>query len=95
MKTLILTAGLVLAACSTGGAPSTPSSGTGDRADSCGASALQRLIGQPRSAIPPPVKPELQRVACTTCPLTLDFNANRVNILFDARTGVIKEVRCG
>jgi hypothetical protein len=42
-----------------------------------------------------PVKPELQRVACTTCPVTMDFNAQRLNFFFDAASGLITEVRCG
>lgn len=64
-------------------------------ADSCGARDLQHLVGRARSEIPVPVKPELQRVACTTCPVTMDFNPNRLNFFFDAGTGLIKEVRCG
>ncbi|MDZ4375935.1 MAG: peptidase inhibitor I78, partial [Phenylobacterium sp.] len=40
-------------------------------ADSCGAAKHQYLVGRPRSEIPVPVKPEQQRVACTTCPVTM------------------------
>lgn len=64
-------------------------------ADACGASRLQSLIGRPRTEIPVPVRPELQRVACTRCPITMDFNPNRLNFFFDADTGRIKEIRCG
>ncbi|WP_068879310.1 peptidase inhibitor I78, partial [Phenylobacterium sp. CCH12-B4] len=64
-------------------------------ADACRAGDHQYLVGRPRSEIPVPVKPDLQRVACTTCPVTMDFNPNRLNFLFDAQTGLIKEVRCG
>lgn len=63
--------------------------------DSCGAAEAQRLVGRPRSEIPVPVRPELQRVACTTCPVTLDYNPNRLNFFFDAATGIVREVRCG
>jgi hypothetical protein len=63
--------------------------------DTCGARPMQSLIGHPRSEIPVPVKPELQRVACTTCPITMDFNPERLNFFFDAATGIIKEARCG
>jgi hypothetical protein len=42
-----------------------------------------------------PNDPSRRRVACTTCPVTMDFREDRVNILFDADTGVIKEVKCG
>lgn len=63
--------------------------------DMCGAYALQDLVGRPRSEIPVPVLPALQRVACTTCPVTQDYNPKRLNFLYDAETGIIKEVRCG
>jgi len=64
-------------------------------ADACNARQYQSLIGRPRSEVPVPVKPELQRVACTTCPVTMDFNPNRLNFFFDAQTGLIQDIRCG
>lgn len=63
--------------------------------DQCGAAEAQKYVGRPRTAIPVPVLPALQRVACTTCAVTLDFNPRRLNFFFDAETGVVKEVRCG
>jgi hypothetical protein len=63
--------------------------------DQCGAAALQGLIGRPRSEVPIPIDPNRQRVACTTCPVTLDYRPDRLNFFFDAETGIIKEVRCG
>lgn len=63
--------------------------------DQCGAAAAQKYVGRPRTEIPVPVLPALQRVACTTCAVTLDFNPRRLNFFFDAETGVVKEVRCG
>lgn len=63
--------------------------------DMCGASELQHLVGRPRSEIPVPVNPDRQRVACTTCPITMDFSPRRLNFFFDAKTGIIREIRCG
>lgn len=63
--------------------------------DQCGAGQMQYLVGKLRSEIPVPANPALRRVACTTCPVTMDYNPARLNILFDADTGVIKTVRCG
>lgn len=63
--------------------------------DQCGAAEAQKYVGRPRTEIPVPVLPALQRVACTTCAVTLDFNPRRLNFFFDAETGVVKEVRCG
>jgi hypothetical protein len=100
---------LILAACSSGGpseiTPSTPPASrpvavqpptpaTPSR-DQCGAADLQGLVGKSRTEIPIPIDPNKQRVACTTCPVTMDFSPQRLNFFFDAATGVIKEVRCG
>lgn len=107
MTRAIALAGLLaLAACSTAPepaappppaptAPPPPAPAPQPAADSCGARDLQALVGRPRSEIPVPVRPELQRVACTTCAVTMDFNPNRLNFFFDAQTGLIKEIRCG
>ena len=63
--------------------------------DSCGAGQMQWLVGQPKSRIPVPTDPGKRRVACTTCPVTMDYNPARLNIYFDADTGLVKEVKCG
>ena len=63
--------------------------------DRCGAAEAQGQVGKLRTEIPIPIDPAKQRVACTTCPVTMDFSAERLNFFFDAATGVIKEVRCG
>jgi len=42
-----------------------------------------------------PIHPERQRVACTTCPITQDYQPGRLNFFFDAQTGLIKQIRCG
>ena len=73
-------------------AASTPVVAAGDR---CGAAEMQGMIGKLRTEIPIPIDPAKQRVACTTCPVTMDFSPERLNFFFDAATGVIKEVRCG
>jgi hypothetical protein len=107
MRRAIVLAGLLaLAACSTGPEPApappppaatapTASPAPPPLADACNARAHQHLVGRPRSEIPVPLKPELQRVACATCPITMDFEPNRLNFFFDAATGIVKEVRCG
>jgi hypothetical protein len=63
--------------------------------DECGAFELQGLVGRPRAEIPVPVIPNLQRVACSTCPVTQDFNPRRLNFFYDAETGSIQKVTCG
>ncbi len=77
-------------------APQTPKPAQSrDPNDMCEAKALQYLVGKSRSEIPVPVEPSKRRVTCTTCPMTMDYRFDRVNILFDKVTGIIKEVRCG
>ena len=107
-RAIVLAALLALAACSTAPeptpAPAPPPAPAAPppvrpapqpAADACGAREMQSLVGRPRSEIPVPVRPEKQRVACTTCAVTQDFREDRLNFFFDAQTGLIKEVRCG
>jgi hypothetical protein len=76
--------------------PSETGDGTTDEnGDACGASQYQHLVGQPRSAIPPEPDGASWRVACTTCPITMDYRADRMNIFYDEESGTIEEVRCG
>jgi hypothetical protein len=63
--------------------------------DSCGAAALQYLVGHPRTDIPVPVNPNLRRVACSTCAVTQDYVAARQTIVYDSQTGLVQSVKCG
>lgn len=63
--------------------------------DTCRADPLQYLIGKPHTDIPPAVNPGLRRVACSTCVLTMDYNAARQTIVYDSRTGLVQTVKCG
>lgn len=63
--------------------------------DLCKAADHQWLIGQPRTRIPVPVEVVNRRVTCTTCPITEDFSAYRLNIFYNRETGVVEQVRCG
>lgn len=64
-------------------------------ASRCEAASLAYLVGKPRTEIPVPVDPNTRRVSCTTCPVTQDYNPGRTDILFDAASGLITEVKCG
>jgi hypothetical protein len=63
--------------------------------DTCGAAALASLVGKPRSAIPVPVDLSRRRVTCTACPVAPDIRLDRLNILYDAHTGLVTKVTCG
>jgi hypothetical protein len=64
-------------------------------AEACDTSELKGYIGRSRTELPAPLWPDRERVACTTCPITRDYRPDRVNVFFDAATGIVKEVRCG
>ena len=61
----------------------------------CRASEYQNLIGQNRSQIPPAPAGATWRVTCTSCPVTMDYRPDRLNILYDQQSGVVREVKCG
>lgn len=63
--------------------------------DQCGMDEARVYVGKNRTDLPAAVDPTRWRVACTTCPVTMDFRPDRLNILFDADTGTVKEVKCG
>jgi hypothetical protein len=63
--------------------------------DTCGASALATLVGKPRTQIPVPVDLSRRRVVCTACPVAPDVRMDRLNIFYDARTGLVTKVSCG
>jgi U5 snRNP spliceosome subunit len=106
MKKILMfsAAAVLLSACASETPPSPPPPAASDPAppsapppepDQCGAAEAQKFVGRSRSEIPVPVQPNLQRVACTTCAITMDFNPRRLNFFFDAQTGIVKEVKCG
>jgi hypothetical protein len=68
---------------------------TAQTTDLCKAGEMQYLVGKPRTEIPVPVDVVNRRVACTTCAITEDFSAYRLNIFYDRDTGIIEQVRCG
>ncbi len=63
--------------------------------DLCKASEMQHLIGKPKADIPVPVDVVNRRVVCTTCPVTEEYSAYRLNIFFNAETDLVEQVRCG
>ncbi|MBX3476450.1 MAG: hypothetical protein KF910_02475 [Brevundimonas sp.] len=61
----------------------------------CRARDMQWLVGKPKAEIPVPVQVVNRRVTCTTCPVTEDYSAHRLNIFYDRETGLVEQVRCG
>lgn len=88
--------GLTLASCAPmggGGGGATPP--TTDAPDQCKAAQYQSFIGRNRVSLPTRPDGETWRVTCITCPMTLDYNPSRLNILYDQRTGLIRQMTCG
>ncbi len=63
--------------------------------DQCGASALQGLVGKPRTEIPVPLDPGKRRVVCSSCIVTQEYRSDRQTIVFNSETGIIESVKCG
>lgn len=96
MKILMLglaAVGLVIPACAPVDDGVTPP--PADALTPCKADQYQGYIGRNRSELPPKPEGAVWRVTCTTCPVTMDYNPTRLNILFDRSTEVIREVKCG
>lgn len=104
LNIVAIAAGLALAGC----AQYLPADGQGrttaeppkaapapTKGDTCGASAMQYLIGHNKDEAPAPVDPSKRRVVCSTCAVTQDHRPDRLNILFDKDTGAITQVKCG
>ena len=63
-------------------------------AQRCDAAAGQSLIGSHVGAVDVAAKANV-RIVCTTCPATMDYQAERTNIRFNEKTGIIEKVDCG
>ena len=72
----------------------TPVAPAASAPDSCGAAALKDLIGQPKSALDGRDLAASTRIIHPGQPVTLDYNAKRLNILID-RKGRIASLQCG
>lgn len=83
-------AGLLTGAC----APVEPLP-RGDGLSQCKADQYQRFIGRHYSTLPPQPAGETWRVTCTTCPVTMDYSASRMNVFYEQSSGIVREVKCG
>ena len=100
MKTLALLSALLafsaLAACAPmEGGPVTPSPPSASLPGECKADAYRSYVGKNRSELPATPAGETRRLVCSTCAVTMDFNPERVNIVYDTTSNLVTEVKCG
>lgn len=62
--------------------------------DTCHMAAHQSLIGMEGDAIDRASLPPLSRVVCHNCPVTMDYRAERLNVLLGA-DGKVASLSCG
>ncbi|MNQ77730.1 Peptidase inhibitor I78 family protein [compost metagenome] len=65
-----------------------------EQAQRCDPAAGQSLVGSHVGAVDFASNANV-RIICTTCPATMDYRAERTNIRFNEKTGIIEKVDCG
>ncbi len=63
--------------------------------DQCLAPSYQSWVGRDRSTLPPRPEGEIWRMVCSTCAVTMDYVPYRLNIVYDAGTNIITQMKCG
>lgn len=92
MKRFAVVIAVALGACAT---PVPPVQEGGDAPDQCRAAEYRYLIGRHHSEVPAEPAGATWRVVCDTCPVTMDYNPTRLNIVYDSTTHIIEQVNCG
>jgi hypothetical protein len=89
-----LLAAVALVAACTMEEPRMPDPATPLEGDACNSAAFRHLIGQPASALATVALPERTRVIRPGTMVTMDYNAQRLNVDLDARDRIVS-LRCG
>lgn len=75
--------------------PATKEPTTPAPADACGAAERQDWVGRARSSLPAAPAGAVWRIYETGQPVTMDFNASRLNIEIDPDTQTVVRLTCG
>ena len=62
--------------------------------DTCRAAAYASYLGKDYREVPPAPAGRTFRFICTSCAMTDDFNAERLNFFYDEATGRIVQLTC-
>lgn len=89
MRAFVFGAMALLGACASAPAAETPA----PEPDTCGIARFAHLIGSPADAIDRAALPARTRIIAPNQPVTMDYSAERLNIMTDA-AGRIVEMRC-
>lgn len=63
--------------------------------DTCRAATYADRLGDDYRTLPAAPEGAVFRVVCTTCPMTMDFNAQRLNFFYEESTGKVVRLSCG
>lgn len=63
--------------------------------DTCRAATFASYLGKNYREVPPAPEDLSFRIVCTTCAMTEDFSAQRLNFLYDASSGKVMRLTCG
>ena len=63
--------------------------------DTCRAATYADTLGDDYRTLPSAPEGRVFRVVCTTCAMTMDFNAERLNFFYDATNGKVVRLTCG
>jgi len=74
------------------GADAQPPARTAADLSTCRAGHLAGYVGRPYKQLQK-IRPDA-RYVCSTCPMTMDFRADRLTVTYDAKTKRIKQLRC-
>lgn len=94
LKISSVAAVLALSACATA-LPSEPEIIDLDTPGQCKADDYAEYIGRNRSELPARPEGAAWRMICSSCAVTLDYHAGRMNIVYDDDTNTVTRIFCG
>ena len=92
---LVLTAACATPAPPVTGGPAADPITPAPAADTCGAAAYASYVGTDHRQVPAEPMGRDFRVVCTTCAMTKDYSAQRLNFFYDATSGKVVRLACG